>query len=473
MYKLGCLVFTALTLFSCASQNPQTPAATSNETPINVVESSSDSVLDGMTLPGIDRSVFSDDLSSQALLIQCAIDKTGAYYREQSDTSKMPAFNYIRGEVKLPTSSIIRIPDENGKKDKDGNLINYRIVPTVYTGGDTLNPGGALDAGFNADDRLKNGNDKAPATYWRAFVKKIEIPSIDHDKTDGDGLLYRIKGGDDVKFVVYIDENSKIHLVVRAVMYVFTSEADRNPISKTVTREIVVPSNSKTWSYNGKDQVAKLMTSVAVDRASDMSSDKALEFPPAVYSYVRIGFKDKVADKQDSLDKIIDIQPKQLVDWSAVSYTQTGNPCSAPADMVTPMGSDSAKISFRVKSRLSFSLTDLGPQRGKTNDILYSNFQIKNIGPAGSILYYDTSPKGMSRLSGKLTPNMPLMQGKIQYKCKQTDRVAYQTLDVFYSENETLTNNTQPLGLNLITPPAGLKSYAAAPGNLLFKKEDI
>ena len=467
MYKLKFLsAFILIITTSCMQQSavPQEsifPAITESYTGL-----SDDSP--SMQLAGVDRSVFSNELEVLRTPIDCVLEGTGPTYREQSDINKSGKINYIRATVTLPDSKIIRVPDEMGKKDADGNIINYRIVSNVYTGGDTSVPNGALDVGFNSDDRLG-------ASYWRAFIKPqpTAVFSGDYDKGANEPFLYRFKGGTTVDFVMYIDENQVIHFITRADMLVFKSIADRNPTTQKITREITVPSNTNTWSYEGLKQVFKVMTTVAVDRPSDLTSSKETTFPSASWGKIIVGFKDKKLDKQPTLDRIMDVLPQQFKNWADVLYTKNGNPCSSPSDMVIPTSTNSATISLRIRSKYQFSLVDDVSPIGKTDETKENKFVIKNVGPAGSILYYDFTPKVGPRQTGKLAANQT-KQSSVSHTCKVGERskpesrFVYENLNVYYSENETIPISPGKAPDKLPLNPGGILSWSNSPGNIIF-----
>jgi len=311
-----------------------------------------------MTLPGADRSQL-DGLEPQADNYQCRTDSSGPYYRQQSSIAKHGNVNYMSGTITLGRPVYI---GQSGS----GN----RMVSTAYAGGETQANGGALDVGFAADNRFGG-------VYWRAFIKSSPTsfePQLETDKAASETKLYRIKGGKVIDFIWYIDENNKFNFEVKGVMSEFDNINDTTPNDVNITRKIVRGSLPGTWSYTGAKQFFKLMTSVALDRPEDFSQDGVMEFPASSWTNIKIGLRDKTG-------RLTNIR-----NWGDVLFDAG---CPTPSDMVTPVANRSATIKPRVRSKINISPLPIAPVKGDLGTVLSQSITLKNVGPAGSYLYYD------------------------------------------------------------------------------------
>jgi hypothetical protein len=432
------------TILAACGQYSETPESRPVINPIGspIAESIQQSI--EINLPGIDRSVF-DELQTLTIPIVCQIEKSGGYYRLQSDVKKQGKVNYFAATVVLPEPS--QTPSQ---------------VAYSYGGGDTKssNP---LDAGFGADNQ-------AGSVLWKPFARIAQSEDgtlVDTNKAVDDlpNVTYRIAGGQTATMEIYIDSTSKIHFDVTANYKEYNILYDKSNVYAGIkyvkdvskTRSMILSAKKGTWNYQGTDQVFKIMTSAASTTDFGFSQDKPFVANPAKWNDAVVGFRDEKTGKITSSP------------FSSVSSA----PCSSPPDMVGPASNNAAKITTRLKSK--FEITPFNGLNlvGPVNSTISNAMQVKNIGPAGSILSYDSVPLGKKQVKGTLQSGKTALLN-YSFTCPATPGTYKKQFTVFYSENDTLRSAGDQAVKSKEEQAAGSpKVYSAVPGQILYSSYPV
>ena len=443
-------------LYSCGVNKPETPIDDSltndssvSQDRISLMDMADDNGI--ISLPGIDKSIFGDQLDAQGYPIKSEISSTGPYYREQTKTLNSSNFNYIEYSLNVPRAWITK---------------NY--VPNIYVGGDTAIGSGAIDVGVASDDNIKY-SDGSPT--WSPFINVgggsvTYIPTITADFPAN--YKYRLANSQPVRFRMWIPGDKKIHLGVTGNWIYNTNQGVKNLIGKEAEYVINAP---VSWNSKSFDFGFKVMTSIGIrllPAKSDFTKystndplnlkDGAPLLQGVSYSNISIG----KTDGKGVLD------PKSLLSFSNyLSTAGTSKPYASPPEMVKPVSGDSAEIKIRVISKLEITPADPLIVKVKPGESKYGDLKITNIGVKDSLLYFNYKPELLDPLYGFLKP-----QESALFSYNFTCLTAGQTKKsyaIFYSENETTSKNLILAGFPLQNP-SGLPDSANKIGGILFKK---